>query len=263
MLGYSCGMREINNLNARYSFLHLGKKCGRLLAGVKGHLWDEARRDAAASLDLVRAGEGENLSLSSIYTILHDMLSRLQGVAEVAASGLMEKLWPAFRRLYQGLTFGNMGNKGERGTARGDDGGDAEFINQLIELYWILDEGSKMAAEANLHLAVRQVRGCAAGCGATSPSPSCSPTASCRCSSPSAGTSCSSCSATKNQLERDYDQLAQHHDGDGRLDEHLKCNLNEARTWNAHGMPRQRLRRSEKVPLPFLPHLATLAPSPP
>ena len=40
MLGYSCGMREINNLNARYSFLHLGKKCGRLLAGVKGHLWD-------------------------------------------------------------------------------------------------------------------------------------------------------------------------------------------------------------------------------
>ena len=86
MLGYSCGMREINNLNARYSFLHLGKRCGRLLAGVKGHLWDEARRDAAASLDLVRAGEGENLSLSSIYTILHDMLSRLQGVAEVAAS---------------------------------------------------------------------------------------------------------------------------------------------------------------------------------
>ena len=25
MLGYSCGMREINNLNARYSFLHLGR----------------------------------------------------------------------------------------------------------------------------------------------------------------------------------------------------------------------------------------------
>ena len=33
--------------------------------------------DAAASLDRAR-GEGENLSLSSIYTILHDMLSRLR-----------------------------------------------------------------------------------------------------------------------------------------------------------------------------------------
>ena len=92
-------------------------------------------------------------AVSAIRAMRTEMEDIAKKVAEeVAASGLMEKLWPAFRRLYQGLIFGNMGNKGERGTARGDDGGDAEFINLLIEFYWILDEGSKMAAEANLRI---------------------------------------------------------------------------------------------------------------
>ena len=75
MLGYSCGMREINNLNARYSFLHLGKRCGRLLAGVKGHLWDEARNLYCAWL-LKEIIEDSSESALAKYRQMADRLRR-------------------------------------------------------------------------------------------------------------------------------------------------------------------------------------------
>ena len=162
LLGFNCGLRQVNNLHARYAYItHVKKqKCQRHLSGVSGPTWATAKMYAAANTDIITDsdgdGDGESISIRNFVTImqvrhhhrrrhhrrlrrhhhrrlhrrrrrrhhrrrhpppatlhlhhlrrlhLQDMLGRLQGVPEVATSGLLTPLWPAVRRLIQAHNF--------------------------------------------------------------------------------------------------------------------------------------------------------------